>query len=568
MKNIIKISSFLLLLIAGISCNKSFLEESPLALIAPDNLYVNKAGFESGLYGLYSQWREERKGINGSSNDMAITAAMVGVDNAYSLRPAGNAPEQVFNDFGVRLNSSDAYVRRLWEWLYRIINGANTIIDRAENPSINWTEKDKKQIVGEARLIRAWAYRHLTFLYGDVPLNLTESKGSSIKTDWDRTPVADVRKAMEADLLYAEANMSDLPLVEGRASKVVAQHYLAELYLTTGDYVKAKEKALLVTQNTNYSLITSRYGTQASLPGTPFTDMFLDRNSNRSQGNREALWVIQNEYLSTGGDANIMRRWWVNRYNDIRVGSPLKNPLTFSQEYGGRGLGRFAVTKFALSLYGPTDHRGGAFAYRFFYLMNNPASLPTNANINSAATCATPGYTSGPSGGRLGIDTIRLSINCDEPAPNATAAPNWPSIRKWDWAPSDTADVQNSSNFNDQIYLRLADTYLLLAEAQFRLNDLTGAAATINIIRTRANATPITSAQVTLNFILDERSRELITEEHRRYTLLRTGTWFTRTQLNNKYAGPKIVLRDSILPIPQSVIDANLTKTMPQNAGY
>jgi hypothetical protein len=221
-----------------------------------------------------------------------------------------------------------------------------------------------------------------------------------------------------------------------------------------------------------------------------------------------------------------------------------------------------------LGLYGPTDHRGGAFSYRFFYLMNNAASLPSNANINTTATCTTPGYTSGPSGGRLGVDTIRLSINCDEPAPNATAAPNWPSIRKWDWAPADTADVQNSSSFNDQIYLRLADTYLLLAEAQFRLNDLAGAAATINIIRTRANATPITAAQVTLNFILDERSRELISEEHRRYTLLRTRTWFTRTQAGNRYASSRIALRDSLLPIPQSVIDANLTKKMPQNAGY
>ena len=568
MNKIIKTSLFFLLLTVTFSCSKSFLEEKPLALIAPDNLYVNKAGFESGLYGLYSQWREERKGINGASNDMAITAAVIGVDNAYSLRPAGNAPEQVFNDFGVRLNSTDAYVRRVWDWLYRIINGANTIIDRADNASIVWSDKDKKQIVGEARLIRAWAYRHLTFLYGNVPLNLKESKGSSIKTDWERTPITEVRKAIEADLLYAEANMSDLPVVEGRASKVVAQHYLAELYLTTGDFTKAREKALAATQNTNYSLTTARYGTQASMPGTPFTDMFLDRNSNRSQGNREALWVIQNEYLSVGGDANIMRRWWVNRYNDIRVGNPLRNPLTFSQEYGGRGLGRFAVTKFALSLYGPTDHRGGNFSYRFFYLMNNAASLPSNANINLAATCATPGYTSGPSGGRLGVDTIRLSINCNEPAPNATAAPNWPSIRKWDWAPGDTADVQNSSNFNDQIYLRLADTYLLLAEAQFRLNDLAGAAATINLIRARANATPITAAQVTLDFILDERSRELISEEHRRYTLLRTGTWFTRTQVNNKYAGTKIALRDTLLPIPQSVIDANLTKVMPQNAGY
>ena len=566
MKNIFKVTIVFFTIIIASGCSKSFLEENPKAIIAPDNLYVDKAGFEAGLYGLYSMWREERKGTNGVSNDMAITAAMIG-DNAYSLRPAAGAPENVFNDFGVLLNSSNTYVRRLWEWLYRIVNAANTIIDRSANPSINWTDAQKKQIVGEARLIRAWAYRHLTFLYGDVPLNITESNGSNIRTDWDRASVAEVRKKMEEDLLYAEANINDLPILEGRASKVVAQHYLAELYLTIGDNVKARDKALAVVQNTNYNLITARYGTSAAQPGTPFTDMFLDGNSNRSQGNREALWVIQNEYLSTGGDANIMRRWWVNRYDGIRVQST-KAPLTFSVDLGGRGLGRFAVTKSALSLYGSTDIRGGNFAYRFFYLMNNAASLPTGNNMNVAATCATPGYTTGPNGARLGIDTVRLSINCSEPAPNSSTAANWPSIRKWDWAPTDPADVQNSSNYNDQVYLRLAETYLLLAEAQFKLNDLDGAAKTLNIIRARANATPITAAQVNLNFILDERSRELISEEHRRYTLLRTGTWFARTQANNIYAGAKITLRDSILPIPQSAIDANLTKVMPQNAGY
>jgi hypothetical protein len=548
-------------------CRNDFLTEQPKAVIAPDNLYVNRQGFESGLYGIYNLWRAERKGINGASNDMAITAAMVGVDNAYSLRPAGNAPEQVFNDFGVRLNPADAYVRRLWEWLYQTVNAANTLIDRSENPAIAWTDAQKKQVVGEAKLLRAWAYRHLTYLYGAVPLNLSESKGSTIRTDWDRASVAEVRKAIEKDLLDAEAGMADLPVVEGRASKVVAQHYLAELYLAMGDFQKARDKAQAVIANANYRLVTARYGTQSGQPGTPFTDMFLDRNSNRSQGNTEALWVIQNEYLSTGGDANIMRRWWVNRYNEIRVGSPARTPITFTVETGGRGLGRFAVTRFAFSLYEPGDHRGSAFAWRHFYLMNNPASLPTNANANTAATCAVPGYRTGPTGGRLG-DTVRLSVNCNEPAPNATTASNWPSIRKWDWAPTDPADVQNSSNYNDQVYLRLAETYLILAEAQLRLNDPAGAAATLNIIRARANASPVTPAQVTLNFILDERSRELISEEHRRYTLLRTGTWFARTKQYNVYAGQFITLRDTILPIPQSVIDANLTKPMPQNAGY
>lgn len=549
------------------ACHSDFLTEAPKAVIAPDNLYVNRQGFESGLYGIYNLWRAERKGINGASNDMAITAAVVGVDNAYSLRPAGNAPEQVFNDFGIRLNPADAYVRRLWEWLYQTVNAANTLIDRSANPAINWTDAEKRQIVGEAKLLRAWAYRHLTYLYGAVPLNLSESKGGNIRTDWERAGVSEVRKAIEKDLLDAEAGMADLPVVEGRASKVVAQHYLAELYLATGDFQKAREKAQAVIANPNYRLVTARYGTSATQPGTPFTDMFLDRNSNRSQGNTEALWVIQNEYLSTGGDANIMRRWWVNRYNEIRVGNPARTPITFTLETGGRGIGRFAVTKYAFSLYEPTDHRGSAFAWRFFYLMNNPASLPTNANINTTATCSTPGYRTGPTGGRIG-DTVRLSVNCNEPAPNASTASIWPSIRKWDWAPTDPADVQNSSNYNDQVYLRLAETYLILAEAQFRLNDAAGAAATLNIIRARSGATPVTPAQVSIDFILDERSRELVTEEHRRYTLLRTGTWFNRTRQYNLHAGRRITLRDTVLPIPQSVIDANLTKPMVQNPGY
>lgn len=567
MKKITRLSILALLVLGTGNCSKDYLVEEPVAVIAPDNLYVNKQGFESGLYGLYNLWREERKGINGATNDMAITAAVIGVDNAYSLRPAGNAPEQVFNDFGVRLNPADAYVRRLWEWLYRTVNAANTIIDRSENASINWTDTEKKQIVGEAKLLRAWAYRHLTYLYGAVPLSLQESKGSTIRSDWERTSVSEIHKAMEKDLLDAEAGMADLPVAEGRAAKVVAQHYLAELYLAMGDNQKAKDKAQAVVSNPNYGLITARYGVNISQPGTPYTDMFLDKNSNRSQGNREALWVIQNEYLSIGGDANIMRRWWVNRYNEIRVGSPARTPVNFSAENGGRGIARFAVTKYAFSVYEPNDHRGSSFAWRFFYLMNNPASLPTNANMNTVATCAAPGYRTGVGGGKIG-DTVRLSVNCGEPAPNAATASNWPSIRKWDWAPADPADVQNSSNYNDQPYLRLAETYLLLAEAQFRLGDLTGAAATLNTVRTRSNASVITPAQVTLAFILDERSRELVTEEHRRYTLLRTGTWFDRTKQYNLYAGTKIALRDTILPIPQSVIDANLTKPMEQNPGY
>ncbi|MEO6914919.1 MAG: RagB/SusD family nutrient uptake outer membrane protein [Chitinophagaceae bacterium] len=557
-KIILSIAATVTILLLSISCKKNYLNEIPQVVIAPDNLYVNKAGFDAGLYGLYNLVRSERKGISGA-NEITSTAAIIGVDNAYSLSPAGGSAESVFNDFGVRLNSSAAYITNLWSYLYKVVDAANTIIDRSENKNINWTDAQKNQIVAEARLIRAWAYRHLTYLWGAVPLNMHESSGSNIRTDWDRAPVAEVRAAMEQDLLFAEANLPDVPVLEGRASKVVASHYLAELYLTTGDNQKAKDKALSVVQNAKYGLIMARYGVQKALPGTPFTDMFIDGNSNRSEGNTEVLWTFQNQYLSAGGDINIMRRWWVNRYDQIKVAG--KTPLIYSKSNGGRGLARFGATKYAFSVYGPNDDRGSGSAWRFYWIMNNPASLPVGSQ--AVATCATPGYT----GGKLG-DTVMLSVNCNEPIPNEVRYPNWPNTRKWDWAPDDPADVQQTSNYNDQIYLRLGETYLLLAEAQFKLGDLAGAATTINALRNRAHADPITASQVTLDFILDERSRELFSEEHRRYTLLRTGTWYARTKKYNVYTGALIALRDTILPIPQSVIDANLTKIFPQNPGY
>ena len=552
------------------SCSKDILDEVPKDVLSPENLYVDKGGFERGLYGLYNQIRQERGGIDQTgttqdpNNNITNGVMMVGVDNAYSNFASSNN-EKYYNEWGVRNNSTDGYTRQLFEWLYIVINGANTVINRADNPSIKWTTTEKNQIVAEAKVIRAWAYRHLTFLWGDVPLKLDESTGNSIRTDYDRTPVAQVRKQMEDDLLFAEANLADEAVVAGRISKAVAQHYLAELYLTIGDNQKAKDKAQAIINNPMYKLVTTRYGVNVSKPGNPFSDMFIDGNSNRSEGNTEALWVLQNKYLSTGGDYNIMRRYWVNRYDAITISN--KTPIVVSIDNGGRGLGRFSPTRFALQVYNNTvdgrvgssasDHRGGStsgqYAWRFFWLMNNTAAggLPTGSNIG---------------------DKVTINYNVDESLSNN----RWPNTRKWDWAPAVASDVTQPSGFNDQIYLRLGETYLFLAEAQYKLGDAAGAATTINVLRTRANTTSITAADVNMNFILDERSRELFSEEHRRYTLLRVRdeqnpavpAWYSRTVKYNKIASPNVQLRDTLLPIPQTVIDANLTKVMPQNGGY
>jgi len=107
--------------------------------------------------------------------------------------------------------------------------------------------------------------------------------------------------------------------------------------------------------------------------------------------------------------------------------------------------------------------------------------------------------------------------------------------------------------------------------AQFKQGKLTEAAASLNVIRARANATPVTAAQVTLDYILDERVRELLAEENRRMTLMRTGTLVTRTlQHNTQNINPVIGLsaKNLLLPIPQSERDLNKDAVLEQNSGY
>ena len=541
------------LILITTGCSEDILNEETPAIVTANSLFLDLAGFEAALNGLYANVRMEREGRSTSDSDRSsdrLRAEMWlnGTDNMCTNQPDGWG--YVADSWGESNNATNSEIEGNFTWLYSIINTANTIAGRAENTNVDWgDEANKNRVIGEARAVRAWAYRHLTFTWGDVPLTLEESQGTAIKTDWERTPVLEVRAQMEEDLLFAEQYVPVSP-VPGRISKGAVQHYLAELYLVLNNPEEALIYANKVIDTPEYALITERYGTTSGEPGVPFMDMFLEGNSNREQGNTEALWVWQWEFATVGGEGSNMRRYHSSRYDDINIGGV--TPFELTVERGGRPRGRMSLTKFALDLYEDGDDRFSNYVIRKFFVLKDETQNDTGVADNL------------PSGYNYG-DTINL--NWSEPITNPeTNRKDWPFSRKFESAVA--SDIQQSYQYNDQIYLRMADTYLLKAEAQFLLGDTPGAATTINIIRERANASTITAADVTMDFILDERSRELIIEEHRRYTLLRTGKWLERTQLHNFKGGESIQERDKLLPIPQSVIDANLTLEFPQNSGY
>lgn len=550
-KLLIRILLPLVLTVIG-SCKKDFLDQEIPHIIAPDNLFVDEAGFETGLNGLYALARLLRAGSpnednsRGTGNGITCGLMLAGTDIIYSNRVL--ASEQFYNKWGANvLNSSTlAYITDVWNWLYKTVNTSNTIINRGEHYQGNNISQDRLNIiVAEARTIRAWAYRHLTFLFGDVPLVVEESAGENVRLDWKRTSLNEVQAFMKTDLEFAAKYLPENHINNGKIVRAVAQHYLAELLIIQKNYIEA----INVVQgalNGPKKLVTVRYGVNIANPGTPFSDMFLDGNSNPSEGNTEALWVFQNDYTiesitNEAGGNNIMRRWF---NSDFSASAQNGLGIAVTVDRGGRGLGRLSATRFQTDLYRSggkvVDNRGDEFAWRTYFVVKS---------------------TDKPVGNYKAGDTIKLNFTQLEKINDNSR----PFARKWDWAVE--SDPLINRTYNDQVYLRMADTYLLLAEAYFYLGDNANAAFYINKLRARANATPVIPAAVTLDFILDERARELYLEEERRYTLLRTDKWIERTTLRNAVVSG-ITDRDKLYPIPQSFIDANLDNKIPNNPGY
>lgn len=583
------------LLFGLMACSKDFLVEDPRDDIFADNLLVDYTGFKSMQSALYALVRDEYdrvdKGYGGSSFSslpMAkSTMFSVGGDNAFC-----NNRHQRFAHWSFPKNIIDMTdfepFQAMFEWLYITINTANMIITRAENPDINWQGgspendlRNKNSIVANARLIRAWAYRHLTYSFGAVPLSVEEITGLNYRTDWERTPVSEIRKVMEEDLLFAIEHLPMRTPDNTAPSQAIARHYLGELYLAESRNLEAKNILSPLVQGAEYTLMTNRFGPNASNPGNVFMDVF--RSPRYSAGNMEVLWTFVNtepENAAFGvGPRVFMRNMWVNYYSRIPIIANLRhsqypgqNENLFWSLNGGKGATRAAISVGALDLYNYQGQEASDIRYdehsmtwKLFYLNEeNEVYEVTNANGTSLISKAI---------------TPRMLDDTDRTIQNYLL----PSTRKWEYLHPFFEKASIDEQFNDMVYLRLAETYLLYAEALFKLGE--GGEEWVNRIRERAQVSPITSADMSIDMILDERSRELITEEQRRHTLIRlsqenggnerlaSNVYKTRTRNHNEVVGRPIRgMHDDVtpvlFPIPRAFMDSNTGRVIEQNPGF
>ena len=588
MKKYLILSMFAAFLLTG--CNEDkFLEEKPLDFNSASNSYETAADYDAAITELYFLTREEfyttydRTTDLSKFADMWITADPLKSNVVADLSPSG------------------AMAKFYWDENYKLIAQANTVISRLPNSS-KLTDDEKKVYEAKARFFRALAYRTLVLLYGDVPLQLEEV--STPKTDFVRESKDKVKAQVVEDLEFAAANLPEINTVkDGEISKPAANMLLAEMYLATGDNDKAINAASAVINNPNLALMKNRFGSQAKEDGDVFYDLFRPNNQNRASGNTEGIWVIQFETNIEGGGNNTSHHFWdpgsfwgerffapqVDKFQIIKPDGTKLQLFNWpiGDMTGGRGIGTHYATN---HLYNEIwaddfdDMRNSEYNWPRRFKIHRTNVLDDNPELKAAMpdgyfdlenTVLPDGWSmeTGFAGGVAATTQLPNRFMCGY-STKMTTPFHHPDAQ---YENKETYKLAGTGGktYTDQYFFRLAEAYLLRAEAYVNKGDKNKAADDINELHKRANAKLCTADQMNLDYILDERLRELTCEEKRRLTLSRVGKLAERIKKYNPYFSAAYSADNKdydahfdLLPIPLSAIQANKDAKLEQNPGY
>jgi len=582
-------------------CKKDWLTPKPESIYSPENTLVDIAGFNAALAGCALNLRTEWYG-DGAPMITELLFSEIAVDGTDDKAgPAQNLNLQIRPD--ANLNSAD-FNRIGWYWNaeYVGIREANTIISRLPTATAI-ADADKNTILGKAYFYRAYNYYRLTHQFGDVPCPTKEV--TSAKTNFQTVQREVILTQMKKDL---ESTVQYVPWVSDRGdvNRAACYHLLTKIDLALGLFDDAITASSAVINQGTYKLMTARFGVDAGI-ATKNVTWDLHRPDNKSAGaNTETIFNVTDRlgtpsaFISsmldggTGGTlgSRIMRQCAPFLSGGLStpaggagVNAVAGNEIDVMQQIG-RGIGRCRSSVYHyLSIWDdPKDLRHDSVSGNWLYPQNIVYWNPALKGKDTAYGLRLRLF--GPTGTLLCPDTLRRWFP-------------WPHYKVYI---PDTDNTPMQGGQSDWYVFRLAETYLLRAEAYMWKGDATNAAADVNAVRTRAKCSPYTAAQMSIATILDERARELYWEEPRKTELTRISYIFAKTgqpyngktytlanfstsnfmvdrilEKNNFYKSGFVTPHGDqytispyhvLWPVPQSAILANPDGHMNQNIGY
>lgn len=553
-----------------VSCDEtSWLEEQPLDFYAPANSYETVAQYQQAVNALYNRYRNFAWNL-GDDNRQTLWWGDLSF-GGYDYSPAAK-----YNLYNGWVTPTTGRPGMIWNPMYQIIGDANQILYAADNIPNQLNDENKARIKGEALFFRGLAYTRLANLFGGVPITLEPV--SEPKRDFVRASRAETYDQARLDLEEAARLLQNIDQVkDGMISKQACQHLLSEVYICLGRYADAIGAATSVINYPAMGLMTQRFGSRKDEPGDVYWDLFRVDNQNRSSsGNTESIWVLQYDYQSTGSTYSVAHpRQIIPGYWSATVQSaadPTKTVTAFTTwtaEKGGRGIGSMQGTDFFFNEVWGNDFDND--------IRNSSVNIQRDWRIDNPAAAGYGQYIIAD-GWLRDADKIRIIFPAVQKFSRTGNFPEEAYTKNADGSLRTTALGEHyltnggspnysHSSFKDEYAFRLAETYLLRAEAYLGSNQKDLAAADINTIRSRANASPVAAADVDIDYILDERMRELYYEEIRLFTLTRLGKFVERAKKYNP-RGEYVNTNMDLWPIPYSEIERNIYAELEQNPGY
>ncbi|GGW37688.1 hypothetical protein GCM10007383_23090 [Arenibacter certesii] len=576
-----------------IGCEEEFLDAEPQSFFTPSNALNTPEGLNSLLSQAMRNLRAEFYGDGAPMITENIFSEVAVEGTTDKSGPAQDLNLLILPD--ARLNSADANrIGWFWEEFYKGIKYANTIIGRLDDAEFE-SDAQKNDILGRAIFHRAYRYYRLTQQFGDIPLILEEI--TTPRLNFVSTSRETILRKMQEDLNMA-VPMVNAVANNGDVNKDAVLHLLTKVNLALGDFDAAIASSTQIINGGTHSLVTNRFGIDAAKPEKDVT-WDLHRVENKSiPGNTEGILIVVDRlgYEDNGdynGGTSIQRQavplWWrfINTPDGQNGMSDTPGIHIDQVTTIGRGIGRNRGTHYSTKAIWKNSnndqrHKVGNW-YDMEDLVYNAPSLQSSGNSYYGKNLEL--YL--PDGTALCSDTIR----------------NWYGFPHYKFFVPDPLNVKPQGGHGDWYVYRIAETYLLRAEAYFWKGNLGAAAEDINVVRRRAEADEITAADVNISYILDERARELYYEEGRKteltriaYIFAKTGKtayngktytldnfstsnfWYDRimevTDFYNK--GVKTIHGDEytmspyhvLWPIPASAINANTQGIINQNIGY
>ena len=629
-----KLLPFMVLAALSVSCSKDFLESDPLSFYEPETTFSTESGLQATLAQCDKQLRNNyvHFGYSGVSvpmgteylfSDMAqygkTDTSPTMADYANTIVPTG--------DFRRDAGGEGLYLGFFWDEGYTGIKSANTVLTYIDVVK-GLSQEIKNKYIGQAYFHRAYRYLNLVYQFGDIPLitKILEVPKQNYYSTKKEAIIEMITADMEKAVQWVP-EQSKIGYV-GMVSKGACRQLLIKCYLASGRFAEAEAQANILINQSGYSLMQNNFGifdpggNPAAWPITRNVIWDLHRPENKvTSANTEAILVAPNGGAQSFLAFASMRIYGPN-WNDANLVTPdgkkaaERYPLNNAkyeakfdyQRALGRGIATISGSYYSQTPMWVVNHIEDKVDLRHNSAVGNWVNMEDlKYNDKTSAFYNTNFRMKAANGTLLAKDSIRdwfdfphYKIFYHDVVAEANPSAN------------DFQGATAGSSAHLYIY-RLAETYLLRAEARFYQGNVAGAAQDVNIVRARAKASQMYTT-VTIGDICAERGRELYTEEWRNVELKRishclalsgkpdewgntysktnwdkqSGTdaaggsyWYQRIAhytLYNKYpAGISITpgvkfysmdKRNNYWPIPNSAITANLKGKLSQNFGY